>query len=330
MSGPAARVARALVPAIAFAGLGVTLAARAELPQDALGWLQRAASAARNTSYSGTFVHTNGERTSTMRITHVFVNGEERERIEPLDGPPHEIVRRNEEMYCYFPDAKTVRLDRRVNGRFFPAVFQGPPEALAENYELKLGKVERLLGHECQWVRLEPKDLLRYAQRLCAELASGLVIRAKTLNERRQVIEQYTFTDLKLGPHVARSDANSVFQPRTKQWTTDAAPREEAKGVDTGWTISAAPPGFRKVTEMRRTLPGRPQPVSQIILSDGFANVSVFVEAARQPSRTEEAASQDGSNSVFVRPLGENLVTVLGEVPPATAEQVGRSVARRP
>ena len=57
-------------------------------PTDALGWLQRATEAARNASYAGTYVHSNGERTSTIRITHVTVNGDEHERIEPLDGPP--------------------------------------------------------------------------------------------------------------------------------------------------------------------------------------------------------------------------------------------------
>ena len=60
-----------------------------------------------------------------------IIDGEEHERIEPLDGPPHEIVRRNDEMFCYFPDAKTVRLDRRVTARFFPSIFRGAPEAIA-------------------------------------------------------------------------------------------------------------------------------------------------------------------------------------------------------
>jgi sigma-E factor negative regulatory protein RseB len=76
-------------------------------------------------------------------------------------------------------------------------------------------------------------------------------------------------------------------------------------------------------------MPGRAQPVSQIVLSDGVASLSVFVEA-NAPPRSAEASSEDGTTTFFVRPMGENLVTVLGEVPLATAQQVGRSVARRP
>jgi sigma-E factor negative regulatory protein RseB len=77
-------------------------------------------------------------------------------------------------------------------------------------------------------------------------------------------------------------------------------------------------------------MPGRAQPVSQIVLSDGVASLSVFVEPNNAPARTAEASSEDGTTTFFVRPMGENVVTVLGEVPLATAQQVGRNVARRP
>ncbi len=317
---------RRWIPALA---LGVACGAQAAPGSDPIAWLQRAAEAARSSSYAGTFAHSNGDRTSTVRITHVNVNGEEHERIEPLDGPPLEIVRKNDEMFCYFPDAKTVRLDRRVTPRFFPAILSPTPSAVAASYDVKLGQTERVLGYDCQWIRLDPKDGLRYAQRLCSEVNSGLVIRAKTFNDKNQMIELYTFTDLKVGREVARSDVRSIFEARVKRWITDAQPREEAKSVDTGWAVTNPPAGFNKVTELRRTLPGRSAPVSQIIYSDGLASLSVFVEP-NAPPRTGDASSEDGTTTFFVHPMGEHLVSVLGEVPLATAQQVGRSVARRP
>jgi sigma-E factor negative regulatory protein RseB len=316
------------IPAVA---LGVACAAQASPGNDPLVWLKRAADAARTATYAGTFVHTNGDRTSTARITHVNSGGDEHERIEPLDGPALEIVRRNDEMFCYFPDAKTVRLDRRITARFFPSILRSPPEALAASYDVSLGKSERILGHECRWIRLDPKDRLRFAQRLCSEEATGLVLRAKAFNSQRQVIEQYTFTELKLGPQAAKAaDVRSSFEARVKQWHTDKQPREEARSVDTGWTIANPPAGFLKITEIKRTLPGRSEPVSQIVLSDGLASMSVFVEPNAPQARTSEASTEDGTTTFFVRPMGEHLVTVLGEVPLATAQQVGRSVTRRP
>lgn len=320
--------ARRILPAIA---VGLACSAQAAAPADPLAWLARAAQSARQATYEGVYVHTNGERTSTVRVTHVNVGGEEHERIEPLDAATHEIVRRNDEMFCRFTDAKTVRLDPRITARFFPALLGPGTDAVAANYEVKLGKTERVLGFDCQWIRLEPRDALRFAQRLCSELSSGLVLRAKTLNEHRQVIEQYTFTELRIGPAaVARTDMSSIFKARTRQWYSDGQPRDEAVSAETGWTVANAPAGFRKIAELKRTLPGRAQPVSQIVLTDGLASLSVFVEPNTAPARTVEASSEDGTTTFFVRPMGELLVSVLGEVPLAAAQQVGRSVARQP
>jgi sigma-E factor negative regulatory protein RseB len=295
---------------------------------DPLTWLQRSAASARQATYSGTVMHVQGERTTTSRITHVLIRGSEHERIESLDGPRREIMRRDDQLQCYFPDAKTIRIDQRVTARFFPSLVGGPAEAIAENYKLALGNVERLLGKDCQWIHLDPKDALRYAQRLCAELGSGLLLRAKTLGARQQVLEQYSFTDLRVGREVSRTEVKSTFLPQSKDWRRDVQPPDEPKPGATGWTIGAPPPGFRLVREMQRTLPNRPQSVTQLVLSDGFATMSVFVEPMSNPPRAAEATSEEGALSVFVRPMGEHLVTVLGEVPPAAAQQVGRSVGR--
>ena len=326
MSSAASPGARRFVPALA---LGLACAAQAA-PTDPLAWLQRASQSARQASYEGVYVHANGERTSTVRVAHLNHAGEEHERIEPLDGANLlEIVRRNDEMFCRFPDAKTVRLDPRITNRFFPAILAAGADTIAASYDVKLGKTERVLGFECQWIRLEPRDGMRFAQRLCSEMNTGLVLRAKVLNDQHQVIEQYTFTDLKLGPQVGRTDLKSIFRARSRQWVTDGQPRDEAANADSGWSVARAPAGFKKVAELKRTLPGRAQPVSQIVLTDGLASLSVFVEANPSPARTAEASSEDGTTTFFVRPMGDQLVTVLGEVPLATAQQVARSVARR-
>ena len=63
---------------------------------------------------------------------------------------------------------------------------------------------------------------------IASEVTSGLVLRSKVLNDQKKVIEQYTFTELKLGSHGVRSDLKSIFEARIKRWMTDAQPREEA------------------------------------------------------------------------------------------------------
>jgi sigma-E factor negative regulatory protein RseB len=111
---------------------------------------------------------------------------------------------------------------------------------------------------------------------------------------------------------------------------SDGQIRDEAVSADSGWLPGRLPPGFQKIAELKRTMPGRPAPVSQMIFTDGLVSLSVFVEPNPSPNRAAEASSEDGTTAFFVRPVGEHLVSVMGEVPPATVQQVARSVARRP
>lgn len=316
--------------ACALAATLVALPALATPPADPLVWLQRVASGARETTYTGTVVHSAGGAAFTSRVVHVFRDGNEIERIESLDGPRQEIVRVNDHIQCFHPDSKTIRTDKRVSARFFPSLLLAPPAVVAESYHVRLGGVERVAGKDCQWVVLDPKDELRFAHRLCAHLATGLPLRSVMLGPlpRRPVLEQYSFTDLKLGREVAQQEVRSTYEPLSADWRRDRQADEETRPASTGWSVLSLPRGFRLVHELQRKFPGRPHAASQLVYSDGLAALSVFIEPAASAAELREALTQEGGLSIYTRPMGELRVTVLGEVPLAAVQQVGRGVVR--
>ena len=113
----------------------------------ALEWLDRISRSARELPYSGVFVHQTAEGASTSRIAHlVDKQGVEHEKLELMDGPLTEIIRRNDEMTCYKPETRTVSIDRRATGRFFPSLISGSAKSIAENYQVRLGSIERIAG----------------------------------------------------------------------------------------------------------------------------------------------------------------------------------------
>ena len=292
-------------------------------------WLNRIAKSARELPYTGVFIQQTADGVSTSRITHlVDRQGVELEKLEMLDGPMTEIIRRNEEMYCYHPDAKTIRVDRRVSGRFFPSLISGNAKAIAENYTIKLGNIERVAGFDCQWVILEPKDSMRYLQKLCAELGTGLLLRARMYNDRNQMLEQFMFTQLDLNRSVARQSLKSRFEQLPGWQTNDSA--KTAKTTDTGWKVAQLPAGFKKVAEMVRTMVGRSAPVSQLVYSDGLLHVSVFVEPLQGNAQTSGARMTDDSPIAFaMRPVADHQVTVMGEVPTAAVQAIADSVMQK-
>jgi sigma-E factor negative regulatory protein RseB len=295
----------------------------------AVDWLDRIAKSARELPYTGVFVHQTTDGATTSRITHlVDRQGNEHEKLEMLDGPMREVVRRNEEMFCYQPDQKTVRVDRRATGRFFPSLISGNPAAIADNYYVKLGPIERIAGHDCQWVILEPKDTMRYMQKLCAELGTGLLLRARMYNERSQLLEQFMFTQLDVTGGVSQKNVRSRFEE--KGWQRDYSIKNNLKAADTGWQVGNLPAGFKKITEMVRNLTGRKETVSHLVYSDGLLHVSVFVEPTSGASvQSSNRMTDDSPISMAIRPVSDHQVTVMGEVPMAAVQAIADSVSRR-
>jgi sigma-E factor negative regulatory protein RseB len=295
----------------------------------ALEWLDRIGKSARELPYAGVFVHQTADKSSTSRVTHlVDKSGVEHEKVESLDGPVTEIIRRDDQMICYQPDSKTIRVDRRATGRFFPALITRSAKEISENYRVKLGQIERIAGFDCQWVILEPKDAMRYMQKLCAEMGTGLLLRAKLFNERNQLVEQFMFTQLDVSKSVARQSMKSRFEQATG-WLKEFAVQSN-KDIETGWQAANLPSGFRKVMEMTRTLVGRPVPVSHLVYSDGASNVSVFVENSPMPPNTISAvAAEEGPTSFAMRAVNDTQVTVMGEVPLAAVQAIADGVRRR-
>jgi sigma-E factor negative regulatory protein RseB len=293
-------------------------------------WLERMAKSARELPYTGVYVHQTTDGSATSRITHVAdKQGNEHEKLEMLDGPLFEVIRRNEELFCYHPDQKMVRVDRRSTGRFFPSLVSGSPSAISENYRVKLGTIERVAGHDCQWVILEPRDNMRYLQKLCAELGTGLLLRAKLFNEKNQLLEQFMFTQLDVSGAVSRQDIRSRWE-KSSGWQRDYLVKDGVKSADTGWQVGNLPSGFKKIMEKVRNITSRKEPVTHLVYSDGLLHVSVFVEGnggnAVQPS---SKGSDDGPISVVVRPVADYQVTVMGEVPIGAVQAIAESVSRR-
>lgn len=293
-------------------------------------WLKKIQSSAQKLNYSGTFVYQQGSQVRTSRITHIFNGKNELEKLEILDGKPREYIRNNEEIACYVPENKSIRVEKRITKDVFPAILGANPTDLAEHYNLKKGETGRVAGFDCQAIILEPKDNLRYGYKLWAEKSTGLLLKAQTLNEKNEVVEQIAFTQLSIG-HIDPSRVKPSF-PNTHGWRVENAVMSDANL--SGWSVKEIPAGFKKIREMKRlitdTAPAADnaaptqREVSQIVYSDGLAAISVFIESGSQ-SRTEGSMQQGAMNIVGKR-QGDYWLTVVGEVPATAIKQVSNSI----
>jgi len=297
--------------------------------QDGLTWLTKMANASRKLNYSGTFVYQHGNRIETSRIVH-FVNpaGGEFEKLETLDGPAREVIRTNDQVTCYRPDTKTVIIEKR-SARRFPALLPDQMGGVADNYSVVVGDTDRVAGYDCQVITLVPKDRLRYGHEFCAEAGSGLPLRARTVSEKKLPLESFAFTEVKLGGRFSRDQVRSRYADKSRNWKVDHSTLVLSDvPADTGWTLTRQPTGFKKLTELKRSIAGRGTVVSHIVYSDGLAAISVFIEPLPK-GRPVQSLSHQGAVNIYVRPVADHMVTVLGETPAATVMQVANSLELR-
>ncbi len=296
---------------------------------DAHAGLERMHAATRKLSYTGTFVYRSGDQAETLRIIHAAGRHGVQERLETLDGQPREVVRSGDEVKCYLPNSKTLRIDRQTDHTVFPASLPVKLQDIGEHYEVIKGGIERIAGYDCQAIVLEPRDKLRYGHRLWADTDSGMLLKSQTLNDNNEVIEQFAFTQITIGRKIDLAQLRSKFLAKSRTWRVENSGAVAASLVASGWTIRPELPGFRKMTEMKRTQGGSSE-VGHVVYSDGLAALSVFIEpAANKTSMPPPGPSRQGAINIYSRKVADHLVTVVGEAPAESVKKLAESVEYR-
>lgn len=310
-----------------LAGLLIGQVALAQGQPDALSLLGRAVSASQKTSYVGTFVYQSGTSVETSRIAHyVDTEGNSIERLEVLDGSPREVIRVNDDVRCYLPKEKMIIEDRRGTRKTFPSLLPEAVAALGDFYNVRKGAPVRVAGFDTQTVMLEPKDGFRYGHMFWIESQSGLLVKARMVNEKGEPIEQFAFAQLQIGPALTRDDVQSRLAASATGWKVHAANSTQAQNADLGWTVNADVPGFRQIAGMRRSLGPDRQDMVHMVFSDGLAAISVFIEPYRKDDGNQVGPMKHGAVNVFKRRVAGFVVTALGEVPAHSVQRMAEAV----
>lgn len=311
---------------VACLGLCLATAAPvyAAVPEaDAAMLLERARVAAVKLDYSGVFVLQRGGEVSSRRVTHLHNGKPVQEKIESLDGPPSETLRRGGEVVTYLPHLKLVRVEASGTLPGFPGIVHVGREQIERHYVVRRFDAERVAGRAAIAVALDPRDRWHYGYRFWADRETGLMLRMQTISERGEVVEQIAFTQLKTGgiaPALLKSNMAD-----TRGWRVE---RDGSAALDLpAWRVRWVPEGFVRTGTFRRTLTaasGSRRDVSQLLYSDGLAALSVFIE----PWSPERSGSplQLGALNMVGKRHGKFWLTIVGEAPMAAIRKVADSI----
>jgi len=293
----------------------------------------RMQTASENINYHGTLVFLQNGQVQSMRVVHKADGTGRFERLINLNGVAREVVRKDNLLICYMPDSKEVMVSRQKfkgNVNVLTQLAGNDFAELQKNYEFTLETVERIAGREAQRVLIQPKDNLRYGYRLWVDNEKSILLKSDLLNERGESLEQAMFADIAIVDRIPEN----LLQPTSTgdgfTWYERESDSSTSMISDSDWKIEPLPKGFTVSSRFRHQMLGASVPSEHWVLSDGLANISIYFEKLTDGQDTFEGISPMGVVNAFGILNAKHQITVIGEVPAGTVEQLARSVTFSP
>ena len=139
-------------------------------------------------------------------------------------------------------------------------------------------------------------------------------------------IGQVKFAEIRLNHEIHASALEPSYSTEHFTWLRQPS-AHAGTVVEAIWGSDELPAGFRVVSVHEETMEGSDEEITHMLYSDGLANVSVFI-AAKSGKVAAGSARVGGSNSYGVE-HGDFEITVIGEVPAVTVEQIATSMRQR-
>ncbi len=293
----------------------------------ALSLLKAMHDAGRQLNYQGTFVYVNNGKMESMQIYHRADAKGDHDRMVHLNGSTREVIRDGDKVTCILSDKKSVHVSRLDDGaqRILSALPSNFSE-FTQYYTFMLAGQDRVAGRVTKVVHVDPRDKFRYGYRFWLDAENGLLLKSQVLAEDGVPIEQLMFTSIE----VVREISPELLKPELKgehyTLTEDKSEEDVGSAVALNWRVANPPLGFLSTGHKTRHVLTGGVPTHHIILSDGLASVSVYIEKLDAGKKRFVGSSYMGAVNIHGVVVDEHQVTVVGEVPAATVKMVADSI----
>ena len=293
------------------------LAASSVWAEESAQWLERMAQAEREQSYHGSYIY---ERPGVFTTQDIW-------RQVDQSGV-HERLLQTAERYLEW-----VRFDGQLECATNPVVAQDslnsspvPVDAdqLSQWYNIRILGGTRIASRPVTVIAVQPRDGFRYAHEFYLDNETGLMLKSLLVDSSRELLERFQFASISF----AAADYQSGLQPSESCIEVEKAPTTSALNVvlpEPAWL----PPGFVLEDQQVQREDSGNSTISQTY-SDGLASFTVFIEPLTDAGQADDVQAQLGPTvAVSRRLMSEDeilLATVVGEIPPRSAERIAESL----
>lgn len=275
--------------------------------------------ASRSLNYELSYININKQGVESLRYRHTRQEQLTLAQLLYLDGPRREVLQRGDEISYFEPGLEPFTLAGEHIVDAMPTVVFANFQQLQQYYDfISVGRA-RLADRLCEVLRIVARDGTRYSFVVWLDTETKLPLRVDLLDSDGDTLEQYRVIAFTVGPDVltAMNSLNTFNLP-------PLFPLPITPQVDFAWRPLWLPQGVREVSRSLRTLPGLMKPVESRLYSDGLFSFSINVGAV---DNSNEQSLRQGRRVIYTGVRDNSEITVVGELPTATAKRIVDSVA---
>ncbi|MEI6858643.1 MAG: MucB/RseB C-terminal domain-containing protein [Shewanella sp.] len=286
----------------------------------AKAWLEKMSQALREQEFKMSLIQLQADEIRPLVYIHGKVEDQEIAFLEHLNGPPKNAVRVGNTVTFIEYDQPIYSVSaNRIQG-VLPPAFSGDISRLETGYQFVLGGRSRLAGRPGQLVRIIPNDNFRYGYQVWLDIESYLPLRYDMLTQDKQLLEQILVVELL----VLDKAPAILIKALNQKWPAVASQSKRDAGDN--WIFNWLPAGFDIVVKDSHRLMGSLEAVEYVALSDGLANISVYIARIGETHMPEELVTRNGL-SLATEVVGNFEVVAVGKVPTATLRRVAKNIS---
>ena len=286
-------------------------------------WLNAITTSGLEHSYEGTFVYRCNAQIIAMKIVHSADGRREQEKITSLNGPTHQIVQEGRSLTSSFKGSTKLVLQGQPSADSLLGRAPNLDEILNAHYQVSAKGKDRVAGRETRILHIVPNDQYRYGYDLWLDKQTGLVLRSDMVDRAGHIIEQVMFTDISL---IDYEQAQAQIKASNDGVAEEVKSSEGDLSASAKWLTEAQPAGFVLTEHYIKPASEVQVQYEHMVLSDGLASVSVFIEKVSPNSESLVGQKKMGAVNAFGRVVSDYQVTVVGDVPAVTVELIAQSV----
>ncbi|CCW29840.1 Sigma-E factor regulatory protein rseB [Xenorhabdus nematophila F1] len=255
-----------------------------------------------------------------LRYRHAIIDGQTIAQVIQMDGSRREIIQRGDQISYYEPGLDSFSLRGHQIVDYFPPIIFADFTQLQKFYRFIDAGSTHVGDHPAHFVRIISKDESRYNYNLLIDEKNHLPLLIELLDgDNITVIEQFRVVSSTVNDYI-KQELHAITDLKLPPMLL-ISPAEKLKF---NWNVGKVPEGFQEISRSSRKL-SETEWLESIMYGDGLFDFSVNVVNSGKKSVDEQPFRQ-GRRTVYTLARGKNSITVIGELPFATAKRIAASV----